>query len=420
MSQIAICDGCAVNVHLKRLIFEDGKPSLCSLCGLPKESVFELEQLRDVLALAIKQNFSQSRDDVVYGDPSGPLLSTIILEILQQEIPDLDELVSAIVETDRYEQHFRDDGFFDKSIPYMPVNHRVSIEHFDHKWKEIINELKHRRRFFSESVKKFFEGVFSGVEAERTWRTDGWFESVVSEEAPGMRLFRARVIEPEAVTEIRENPYFFVGPPPQQKARSMRMSAEGVVVFYCAMEEETAIAELRPAIGATVATIAIALSRPVRLLDFERLERLIDPNWSQLLRSDLVTARETRAFQRKLHKLISEPVLPGHENEYLITQTMAEYLAYVHAPSIDGIKFRSTQNFNGVNVVLFPQTSTDDGKSEFPVSYVEDSLEFHRLQRVKYTPEKLLVFSNVNGQAILRTTEQFMTQEHGWQDLDGL
>lgn len=420
MGQTAICDGCAINVHLKRRIVEGGKPARCSLCGIHRETVFELDQLRDLLALVIKQNFAQSSDDTVYGEPSGPLLGTIVLEILQQEPPNLGELVSAIVETDRYEPNFRDDGFFDENIPYAPVNHRVSVDHFDQHWKKLINELKHRRRFFSESVKKFFEGVFDGVEAERTWRTDGWFESVVSEEAAGMRLFRARVIEPDEATKIREEPYFSVGPPPQQKARSMRMSAEGVVVFYCAMDEETAIAELRPAIGATVATIAVALARPVRLLDFERLERLIDPSWSQLLRPDLVTARETRAFRRKLHKLISEPVLPGHENEYLITQTMAEYLAYVHTPSIDGIKFKSTQNFDGVNVVLFPKALSDGDQNEFPVRYVQDSLEFHRLQRVKYTPEKLMVFPGTNGRTVLRTTEQFMTQEYEWQDLNGL
>lgn len=99
---------------------------------------------------------------------------------------------------------------------------------------------------------------------------------------------------------------------------------------------------------------------------------------------------------------------------------MAEYLAYVHAPSIDGIKFKSTQNFNGVNVVLFPKTLSDGDQKEFPVSYVQDSLEFHRLQRVKYTPEKLMVFPGLHGQTVLRTEEQFMTQEYEWQDLDGL
>lgn len=47
------------------------------------------------------------------------------------------------------------------------------------------------------------------------------------------------------------------------------------------------------------------------------------------------------AFLRKLHNLISQPVVPGHEADYLITQTMAEYLAHVHQPHFDGIMFKS-------------------------------------------------------------------------------
>ncbi|WP_373463006.1 RES family NAD+ phosphorylase [Acinetobacter colistiniresistens] len=46
----------------------------------------------------------------------------------------------------------------------------------------------------------------------------------------------------------------------------------------------------------------------------------------------------------------------GHEDEYLITQVLAEYLAYMHPENFDGISFKSTQSENGSNIVLFPKT----------------------------------------------------------------
>lgn len=389
----------------------------CAVCFKPKAHVFDIDQLARLLSPIIQQNFAPSRDDLNNYDPDGDSLGTIVALMLQQDLEFLDDLVSAIVETDDSHPH-EAECFFDSNVPYCSVQHSVSTKYFDARWGQLVNELKHKRRFFSEAVQHFFGRLFADVETLKTWRTgETCLEGVVCDYSRGMYVYRARAIEPDDAPLMKTMPYLHVGPPPRQKARAMRMSPEGVVVLYCAMKSETAIAELRPAIGGTVAVVTLALSRPVRVLDFERLERSLDGNLGQLLRPDLQTSRETLKFLRKLHKLISDPVGPGHEDDYLITQFMAEYLAHVHLPQIDGVRFKSAQDADGVNVVLFPERdSTGEDPERFPVEYVSDSLAFHRVESVKYFPIKLFPIPRKNGGLDLLSEREMMDLANSWRD----
>jgi hypothetical protein len=52
-----------------------------------------------------------------------------------------------------------------------------------------------------------------------------------------------------------------------------------------------------------------------------------------------------RSFLQRLHVEISNPVIPGRESDYVITQTMAEYLAHVHNNPFDGIVFWRPRGF---------------------------------------------------------------------------
>src|SRR6202035_2572480 len=112
--------------------------------------------------------------------------------------------------------------------------------------------------------------------------------------------------------------------PPADQARAGRMNVEGVVVFYGATDSETCVAEMRPALGGDTALIALQTTRPVRLLDFTRLEKSHNEGLSYF-QPNFTAEVERLAFLRRLHTLISQPVVPGRESDYLITQTMAEY-----------------------------------------------------------------------------------------------
>jgi len=62
--------------------------------------------------------------------------------------------------------------------------------------------------------------------------------------AAGERFFRARQHHPEQILIATK-----LGPPPASQARSSRMSPAGIVMFYGANDQETALREVCDAQG---------------------------------------------------------------------------------------------------------------------------------------------------------------------------
>lgn len=392
---MAICSGCARNPHLKKRIEEDGVRAYCRVCGDDRGKVFELEKLASLISDAIQQNFELNPQRYFLDDgdgndvtlPYGDSLDTVVAEMLEQDVDFFDDLLTAIVETSDHDVRDGEPDFYEIGSVYGPHGLSQTDNHFGTRWDDIVAELKHKRRFFSGSAHEFFDQLFKNVENIRAWcgeprRSRPVVETIFSHEP----VFRARIIELEDVQGVINDPFKLIGPTPRNKARPGRMSAEGVVALYCARDSATAIAELRPAIGNIVAVITMIPKRPLRVLNFERLEQALDEGWGAYLAPDSDTVYNTRVFLRNLHSLISQPVVPGHESDYLITQTMAEYLAHVHNPNFDGIIFKSVQHSGGINLVLFADKENLDTKAEFfPVDYVSNSLSFSKVGGVVYS-----------------------------------
>ncbi len=173
------------------------------------------------------------------------------------------------------------------------------------------------------------------------------------------------------------------------------MNADGVSVLYAAQDLETAVSEIRPSIGSISAIIQVKTTRPLKVLDFHLLEKAFQG--ISFFDSDYDRLSERLAFIRRLHGLISRPVHPKHAQGYMITQAMAEYLAYIHPEKVDGVLFKSVQREDGVNVVLFPKLleAGEDvlDNSDIPIEYVIDSLEFRKAKRVQYCLETCFEYS---------------------------
>ena len=126
-------------------------------------------------------------------------------------------------------------------------------------------------------------------------------------------------------------------------------------------------------------------TKPLRLLDFALLERASAGKALSYFQPDFAVQVEKRAFLlRNLHRLISQSVTPGREADYLITQTMTEYLAYLHQQPFDGILFQSVQREGGTNVVLF----ADPTSKAFPLTYIDASVSLFATDDIKYTHRK--------------------------------
>lgn len=159
---------------------------------------------------------------------------------------------------------------------------------------------------------------------------------------------------------------------------------------------------IRPSIGHRVVSIALETIRPLRILDFSWLADALDRRNQSYFQPDYMRVVERGVFLKHLSYLISQPVVPGKEYEYLITQAMGEYLAHVHPEPFDGVMFDSVQQQAGRNIVLFPDNSllTAEVDELFGVKYVAGSVTLHAITGLSYSHEVEDVYVDNQGEVL--------------------
>ena len=386
----AVCWRCIEDEYLKKMVREDGSPETCFLCERGDENAFDADQLAEVVAPLMQEHFAQGpdvkkfgEDDSEWYEQEGDPLSHHLQDVIGQYLGFEDEIVDALEANEDVRPQDGEEAFFDSSQEYIP--RPIRPYRYAELWSDVLDELKHRRRFFSKSARGLFGELFEGVENRTCWIREEGDRRVVFEFPEGSELFRARTCgSVSTIKEVLSEPFKNVGPPPAERARSGRMNPEGVPVFYGSLDWETCIAETRPALGNDTAIIKVRTTKPLRLLDFSRLGK----SYTRLsyFQPDFVAQVEKGAFLRRLQRLISEPIVPGRESDYIITQTLAEYLAYVHQQPFDGILFESVQRSKGTNIVLFAAVA-----GEFPLSYVAESITVYSTRSIRYEHDEIYV-----------------------------
>lgn len=389
---IAICSNCINDEFLKRIVETNCTAHLCHECGAVSANAIELEALGKLMEPIIRDNFALgesvrqfSEDDHDWWEQEGEPLQYIVQEVLGQYFNCENEIVSAICSAEEVWPQNGEELFFDTTASYVQSNIRVSD--YYSKWSDLLDEIKHKRRFFSPSAKSHFKLLFDGVESVRSFnQAKGTFESVIAEVSVGSIFYRARICDKDKnLADFYLDPLKHVGPPPNHMASAGRMNAEGVPVFYGAMDIETCIAEIRPVISDASVVIGLETTLPLKLLDFTKLETATGSKNLSYFQPDFKMQIEKHAFLRRLHSLISQPILQTKSSDYLITQTMAEYLAHVHDVTFDGIIFASAQRKGGKNVVIFPGLdSTQDSSTRFPLRYVDGSIKLFTTKAINY------------------------------------
>jgi hypothetical protein len=382
-----LCSNCIEDPYLKQNIIEEGESGECDVCDEEQPTTISISRLGEILEPILRKHIKQgaevrrfdSDDDNGYYEQEGDDLDHFVQEILGQYFDFNDEIIEAVIDAEGCWPPDGDEPFFDTSCCY------VSTEVLDYEyqlgWKDLRKELQTRRRFFSSAAKEFFDELFSDVDTLLTHSFPKDESGVVLIVPLGFPIYRSRACGSESVLQAMfENPYKEVGPPPPEKARAGRMNPEGISMLYGATEKETCLAELRPPLGGDAATIMVETTETLRLLDFTRMTKAY--KLLSYFQSDFEQQAARFKFLRNLGELISRPVTPGHEDEYLITQTMMEYLAEVHSKPFDGVLFGSAQRKGGVNVVLFARTEEDT--PVFPVRYVKDSLSISETTEITY------------------------------------
>jgi hypothetical protein len=151
------------------------------------------------------------------------------------------------------------------------------------------------------------------------------------------------------------------------------MNARGISVFYGASEPGVAIAEVRPPVGSQVAVARFKIIRPIRLLDLTAVGAVRESG--SIFDTGFASRLERATFLKSLSQRIARPIMPNDEAfEYLPTQAIADFLATVNEPRLDGIIFPSVQvGGDALNVVLFHSAARVDEIEIPPGAKIEAS-----------------------------------------------
>ena len=405
----ALCSECSTDKFLASIIEADGELIECSICKKDVNKAMSVEELGKLIEPILREHFQpgdmvrtigEGDDDPMYDEQQGEDMASIVQEVIGDYYEFENDLVDAVCAAENCDPYSGDECYWDPTANYVETP--IATAPLENHWHPALTELKTTRRFYSTHAAKLFESLFAGVEFLHCYQKSS--KPFKADELPvvhvipkGQLLYRARICTSiKMLHTMADDPYRHVGPPPPAVARAGRMNAEGVVVLYTSMTRAAAVAELRPAIGNDVVSIRLRTTRPLRMLDFGRFEKARPRTQLSYFQQDFKLQIEISALSKRLHKLISLPIVPGKESDYLITQNMAEYLAHVHPADFDGIIFQSAQKQGGVNAVIFSDDEyflqTDE---EFGVKYVKDSLRMHRVERVSYrfTPRPLAISS---------------------------
>ena len=170
----------------------------------------------------------------------------------------------------------------------------------------------------------------------------------------GTKLYRARA-EREAhdlERAVRESPARQLGPAPRERASAGRMNAQGVPMFYVALDQETACAEVAlhsPYDEAVVGRFIV--QKPLRVLD---LTTVPEPRsvFDDTPRLEFEEQLDALSIYRE--RITRPVILDGHHPvDYAPTQVLTDAFRYLPEHPLDGIMYPSRVREGGKNLVLF-------------------------------------------------------------------
>lgn len=350
-----VCPECFDNAALKRRLIEirpkmpDGER--CEIHSTRK--AIPLDEVGKIVEPALRANYALG--EWMFDHQEGDDLHDVINGTTGAED---DRVINALsqwlIENDDYWPPDGGEPFWGDDQAYVPL--RLDGWRHDARWRRFRKAILHHQRFFNDRAKVFLAEIFDGIQNQSDIDDKPAFYNLEPGEEP--LFYRARVVADEkAFRAIQEDPASLMGSPPPGLRRAGRMNAAGIAVFYGATEKETAIAELRPAVGSLISLAAFRVHRPIHVLDLTRFTRA-GRQLDIFAKNQMVRATQW-AFMQSFATEISQPILPGDEHlEYVPAQVVAEYLTSTPVRwrggdvTPDAIIFRSAQHEGGKNIAI--------------------------------------------------------------------
>ena len=349
-----VCYACIGDKFLAEQVEKEGTREECTYCRATN-TAFTLADLSNRIHRVLKEHFIPVPECDVPEQYRQGLNDT---EAVIEEVAGLEQDIAAAVRDCLFKRLAQTENVAGgEENPYnhrmLYVEHEADTSDFRSAWWDFKEEIRSRARFFGATTAATLDRIFENLASLVTL----WDKPVVREIKPGDKdssFWRARTAHSESeLQSILESLSSQLRPPPSDKATAGRMNAEGIPVFYGALEEETCVSEVRAPVGGFVVLVKFDLLRPIRVLDLNALSIVysdfshFDPKY--------IEKRSRERFLKELVGEMSRPVMPHEEaREYIATQIVSEYLANRVEPRLHGIIFSSAQTGKGGrNVVLF-------------------------------------------------------------------
>lgn len=185
-------------------------------------------------------------------------------------------------------------------------------EHTQNMWDELVEKFK-TNRFFMDKDLDIFAHFIDGI-------------PIINIEEDEI-FYRARKGNYSDKKDLNA--------PPVNLCNCGRLNPKGIQYLYVADSEDTSVSEVRPWIASEVTIAKFSPVKKLRIMDFT------DSNGQNLGNS----------YRKIINENFSKPIsLKNSDIDYLPTQAIAEY---VKNKEYDGIKYSSSINKNGHNIVIF-------------------------------------------------------------------
>ena len=352
---MACCTECFDDDYLREYIQQEGEVGECAYCGAAEVPSIDPGKLADLFQPLLElYEPAQYGVNVMPGQEMfrvGETLAQLMYEDWQLFSDGVLDRMEDLVEDILY------GGLFDRREGecidplWTRLDDVFTYRSPGHYWSTFVEHMTTRRRY-----------VFD-TDSEDFVDPRGWLPQVMSSTecqlAPDTPMWRARLASDVGVpVGSRDLPSpADMGAPPAAQAVAGRANPQGIPHLYCALDEDTAVAEVRPWVGARV---WVSEWRPVcelRIVDLTDLRYFRTPFGIQDLRREV----QRREFMRAVSQELAKPV-SAHESQlaYLPTQYVSEV---VQEAGYSGIAYVSSQRPGGRNLVVFdpsvPQMRND-------------------------------------------------------------
>jgi hypothetical protein len=349
-----ICQRCISDLYLKQSVKGTAtNENPCSFCG--RRPSAELDEVIEIIGDTVGEYYNRAVNEAPYDSAEGGYQGITyrtheVLDDIAANISNRDDVMDVIREA------FDDDIWVERNMFSLNGAHK-----FVASWSRFCHAVKHRSRYF-------FDRTTDDS------RNDDWDDgSDDTIPVPNMLDALREILETKGlIVEVSVDRVIYrvrshkktdkcttweaLGPPPEDKAPTNRMSPAGISVFYGAFEMATAQAEAgynMPDVGWKLTGAAWRCSRPLRVLDLSNLPPVP---------SVFAVSREERGALEFLWQFVESITAPvehdGREHiEYVPTQILTEYfrerVKTAHGAAIDGIVYPSARRLSGRSIVVF-------------------------------------------------------------------